>query len=118
MARPANDPGVYLGSAPSCIIPPVFCSHCAAELPSPPPVTCERCGASHYANPKPCGGALVTRDGRLLLIRRATEPYRGSWDIPGGFCEPREHPAAAAEREVREETGLEVRVADLVGMWI
>jgi 8-oxo-dGTP diphosphatase len=57
-------------------------------------------------------------DGLLLLVRRAHDPYSGCWDIPGGFCEPREHPAAAAAREVLEETGLEVRTGELVGMWI
>jgi ADP-ribose pyrophosphatase YjhB (NUDIX family) len=38
--------------------------------------------------------------------------------VPGGFCGPREHPAAAAAREVREETGLAVRVGEVLGMWI
>ena len=51
-------------------------------------------------------------------MRRAHEPWRGFWDVPGGFCGPREHPADAAGREVREETGLVVRVGDVLGMWI
>jgi ADP-ribose pyrophosphatase YjhB (NUDIX family) len=97
---------------------PRFCSNCAAPLPSPPPVTCRSCDTSHWLDAKPCAGALVTRGGKLLLVRRAHEPWRGAWDIPGGFCGPREHPADAAEREVREETGLAVRVADVLGMWI
>jgi ADP-ribose pyrophosphatase YjhB (NUDIX family) len=70
-------------------------------------------------NAKPCGGALVTNDqGRLLLVRRAHEPWPGAWDIPGGFCEQRELPADAARREVREETGLDVETGSLIGMWI
>ncbi len=60
----------------------------------------------------------MTRDGRLLLVRRAIEPWRGRWDIPGGFCDPREHPADTAVREVREEVGLDVRITGLLGMWL
>jgi ADP-ribose pyrophosphatase YjhB (NUDIX family) len=53
-----------------------------------------------------------------MLVRRAHEPWRGLWDVPGGFCGPREHPAEAAVREVREETGLHVRTSGILGMWI
>lgn len=96
-----------------------FCPRCAAELPGPRPVRCASCGAEHWRNAKPCAGALVTdASGRLLLVQRALTPWHGHWDIPGGFCEPDELPADAAVREVREETGLQVVVADLVGMWI
>jgi 8-oxo-dGTP diphosphatase len=95
-----------------------FCSYCGAPLPAPPPVTCAACDTSHWLDAKPCAGALVTRDGRLLLVRRAHEPWRGRWDIPGGFCGPEEHPQAAAAREVREETGLLVRIGGIVGMWM
>jgi len=97
---------------------PRYCSNCAAPLPGPPPVTCPACDTSHWLDAKPCAGALVTREGRLMLVRRAHEPWKGSWDVPGGFCGAREHPADAAMREVREETGLPVRVTGLLGMWI
>jgi ADP-ribose pyrophosphatase YjhB (NUDIX family) len=94
------------------------CSACGVVLAAHPPVTCVACGTEHWRNAKPCAGALVVRDGRLLLLRRAIEPWRGTWDIPGGFCEPEEHPEETVRRELLEETGLEVRITGLVGMWI
>lgn len=51
-------------------------------------------------------------DGRLLMIRRGHPPAEGTWSLPGGRVEPGETLAAAATREVAEETGLTVRVAD------
>jgi mutator protein MutT len=55
--------------------------------------------------------AIVERDGRILIARRAAgAAFGGLWELPGGRCLPGEELAAAAEREVREETGLSVRV--------
>src|SRR5262245_49581335 len=52
----------------------------------------------------PCAGAVVLDSaGRLLLVRRAREPGRGRWSLPGGRVEAGETAAAAAVREVREE---------------
>jgi|SRR5215207_131769 len=63
-----------------------------------------------------CVGAVIhDQDGRLLLIRRATEPGRGLWSIPGGRVKPDESDAAAVRREVHEETGLLVDVGVLLG---
>jgi ADP-ribose pyrophosphatase YjhB (NUDIX family) len=58
------------------------------------------------------------QDDKLLLIRRGTDPWRGAWDIPGGFCDEREHPLLAAEREAFEETGLRVRITGFLGIWL
>lgn len=60
----------------------------------------------------------MERDGTVLLVKRASEPWREHWDIPGGFCEPSEHPLLAAERELYEETGLQGRAVAFVGMWV
>ena len=64
----------------------------------------------------PCVGALVHDDqGRLLVVRRAHEPGRGLWSVPGGRVEPGESDPVAVEREVLEETGLHVTVGIRVG---
>ncbi|MEV0285777.1 MULTISPECIES: NUDIX domain-containing protein [unclassified Kribbella] len=63
-----------------------------------------------------CVGALVYDDQhRLLVVRRANEPGRGLWSVPGGRVEPGEDDPAAVAREVAEETGLTVEVGELVG---
>ena len=63
-----------------------------------------------------CVGAVVLDDaGRLLLVRRRNAPGRGLWSVPGGRVEPGESLTAAVAREVREETGLDVRVGAEVG---
>jgi 8-oxo-dGTP diphosphatase len=98
-----------------------FCPHCGARLDSKDPFapqTCAQCGRTHYHNSKPCAGALIVRDGRVLLVKRAVEPFKGCWDIPGGFLEAGEHPLDGMLREVREETGLDVRVRELLGVYM
>jgi 8-oxo-dGTP diphosphatase len=62
--------------------------------------------------------AVVERDGRLLLARRALDPGRGLWDFPGGFLEEGEHPLDGLRRELREETGLEVELGAFLGAWV
>jgi 8-oxo-dGTP diphosphatase len=59
-------------------------------------------------------GGVVIREGRTLLIRRGSEPLKGQWSIPGGTLELGETIAEGVTRELREETGLEVRVLDLI----
>ena len=59
-------------------------------------------------------GGVVIENGHALLIRRGTEPLLGQWSIPGGTLELGESLQAGVARELREETGLEVRVLDLI----
>lgn len=59
-------------------------------------------------------GGVVIEGGRALLVRRGTEPLRGEWSIPGGLLECGETLAAGVARELQEETGLTVRVLELI----
>jgi ADP-ribose pyrophosphatase YjhB (NUDIX family) len=59
-------------------------------------------------------GGVVIENGRALLIRRGSEPLRGEWSIPGGTLELGETLQEGVARELLEETGLEVRVFELI----
>jgi ADP-ribose pyrophosphatase YjhB (NUDIX family) len=59
-------------------------------------------------------GAVIVRDGRVLLVRRGRDPMKGHWTLPGGVLEVGESLAQGVAREVREETGLDVEVLELV----
>jgi 8-oxo-dGTP diphosphatase len=59
-------------------------------------------------------GGVVIHDGRALLIRRGSAPLQGEWSIPGGLLEVGETIEQGVVRELAEETGLQVRVVDLI----
>lgn len=95
----------------------VTCPRCATALDGDAVrLTCPACGSAYYANSAPTASALVVdADGRLLLGRRAIEPYHGMWDTIGGFLLEGEDALDGVRREVREETGLDVEPERLLG---
>ncbi len=62
-------------------------------------------------------GAVVVEDGKLLMVQRGKEPAKGRWSVPGGHVEDGEYIVDALQREVREETGLEIEPGELLGIF-
>lgn len=96
------------------------CPRCGAALETGEErASCPDCGSVYYANAAATASALVLdADSRLLLARRAIEPYLGMWDTIGGFLEETETPEEALAREVAEETGLDVERGAYVGTYV
>jgi 8-oxo-dGTP diphosphatase len=59
-------------------------------------------------------GAVIVQEGRVLLVRRGSEPLKGHWTLPGGMLEVGESLVEGVVREIREETGLGVEVIELI----
>ena len=75
---------------------------------------CPHCGWIHYLHVKLSAAVLIEEQGQLLLLQRAHQPWKGSWNLPAGYVEVDETPEQAAVREAGEETGLEIEVERLL----
>jgi len=78
---------------------------------------CPQCGRVVYYDPKVAATAVVERAGLVLMLRRAVETGYGLWSLPGGYVDRGEVVEEAAAREVLEETGLQVKINGLVGLF-
>ncbi len=102
-----------------------FCSRCGAPLTYGPLPTedrdrlaCDACGFIAYVNPRMVVSTLpVMPSGDLVLIKRGIEPAYGAWAQPGGFLEIDETAQEGAVRETLEETGLQVELSGIVGVY-
>lgn len=76
---------------------------------------CPKCG--HFSNRAVTIDAIVARNGKILLVKRARGTFKGFWALPGGYLDWNETVEKTVRREVREETGLFVRAASLLGIY-
>ena len=97
-----------------------YCSHCGARVSKKIPSgdnrlrdVCEGCGRVHYQNPLIVAGCLPVSGDQVLLCKRAIEPRKGYWTLPGGFMELGETLEQAALRETMEEAGAAVQIESL-----
>ncbi|WP_119066536.1 NUDIX domain-containing protein [Rubrobacter indicoceani] len=67
--------------------------------------------------PKLTVDIVLEQAGGVVLIQRKNEPFKGRWCLPGGFVDVGESVESAAVREMKEETGLDVRIVRLVGVY-
>lgn len=99
-----------------------YCPHCGTRLsvrtvngrerPS-----CPACGFTVFFDPKVAACTVPELDGRFVLVQRAIDPGRGKWTFPGGYMDQGETVEEAALRETLEETGLQVSLAGLLGVY-
>lgn len=96
-----------------------FCSNCGSEAISfiipqgdeRERFVCSQCDTIFYDNPRMIVGCIIENDlGEIMLCRRGIEPRKGFWNLPCGFLENNERIEDGALREVREETGAEVKI--------
>lgn len=98
-----------------------FCASCGSNLEvraidGEDRLACPECSFVHWGSYSVGVGALVVRDGKMLLVRRAQEPGKGYWTNPGGYIEQHEPIHSTIEREVKEEAGIEARTVGIVAV--
>ena len=99
-----------------------YCPRCGAEMvekhvDDKKRKACPVCEYVFYHNPVPAAGVVIQKDGKILLVKRKFEPYKGDWCLPAGFMEYDESPEHCAIREAKEELGVDVEVDGIYGVY-
>jgi len=99
-----------------------FCPRCGVEMTEAEVAgrvrrICPACDFVLYRNPLPAVGVLVEMEDGLVLVRRKEPPFPGWWALPAGYIEADESVEQAAVRECKEETGLDVELLELFGVY-
>lgn len=87
-----------------------YCLRCGSKVTSSQgKLSCRNCGLDFYLNPKACTGIILKNEaGEILLVKRAIDPRKGFWDVPGGFVDQGETFEECTIREAKEELGAEI----------
>lgn len=101
-----------------------YCPVCGGKLNSknlkpeePDRLVCTKCDFVFYLDPKVVACSIVELDGRIILLKRAIDPQKGKWVLPGGYVDRGEEVKSAALRETEEECGLKIRPRELLGLY-
>jgi 8-oxo-dGTP diphosphatase len=99
-----------------------YCPRCGAEMVEKSVdhkkrKACPVCDYVFYHNPVPAAGVVIEEDGKILLVKRKYQPYKGDWCLPAGFMEYDESPEQCAIRETKEELNVDVELGGLYGVY-
>ena len=90
---------------------------CKVKENEPSRLVCSDCNFIFYLDPKVVACVILEKEGKILLLKRAMNPQKGKWVMPGGYVDRGEEVHSAAVRETEEESGLKIRLKDLLGIY-
>jgi|SRR3989344_1474520 len=99
-----------------------YCPNCKTELKrklrdNVSRICCSNCDFIFWNNPRPVVSVVIHKDEEVLMLKRAKEPFKEYWVLPGGYINVEETPEEAVSREVKEEANIEIRLEKLIGVY-